>query len=251
MRQGSAMREKTARLAVAGLWATAVLIATVGVASASSGRTPILSMTPSQILATSLAAARSQKSATATEIQHEGGTKATQKADSFQQGGEQVLGSSTGAAADIRLLKGVVYLKDNAQGIKMMFGVSDAKWANKWIKVTSKSSAFAPLSSGITFPSLLSQLPPTGKLTKSKVESVGGHQVIAISGKPNQASGPVSGTEIFYVSTVAPYLPIEMTGNVTAQGHKLTLTISMSNWKRTFSIATPNSSTPINKTNLP
>lgn len=228
----------------------ALVLGAGGAALAARAPRSIEGESATRILARSLTDARQRHSVHVAEVEHAGASVLVQTDNSDERSGEQLLAFSTGAHVDIRLFPSVLYIKANAKGISLVYGKSDPKYANKWISVASSSTAYKTLAAGIDFPSLLAEMPPSGSLTKSGVETVAGHRVIAIHGKPNQVAEKVQGTETFDVSTRAPYLPPRITGRLTGNGHSATLTISFSDWGRNFTIAAPSSSIPITSTNL-
>lgn len=232
-----------------GIGVVAAATATGSVAAA----TPTASIAgepPNQILARSLAGARAEHSVHVVEVEHVGAQVLTQTDNSDERSGEQILAFSTGAHVDIRRLRTILYIKANALGIETVYGKQDATYANKWISVPSSNSAFTTLAMGIDFPSLLSEMPPTGRLSKSRVETIAGHRVIVVSGRPNQVAEKVSGTETFDVSVHAPYLPPRLTGRLTEKKHTATLTIGFGDWGHNFVVHAPATSTKISDTNL-
>ncbi|HEV3328177.1 MAG TPA: hypothetical protein VGZ33_02170 [Acidimicrobiales bacterium] len=204
----------------------------------------------SHILARSLADARQQHSVHVVEVEHAGKSVLTQTDNSNERSGEQQLVFSTGAQVDIRLFRTTLFIKANAKGIVLVYGKTDPTYSNKWISVASSNAAYKTLANGIDFTSLIAEMPPSGKLTKSRIETVAGHRVIAIHGRPNQVAQKVDGSETFDVSTSPPYLPPRITGRLSGNGHSATLTISFSDWSRNFVIATPSPSIEITSTNL-
>lgn len=228
----------------------ALLVGAGGVALAAAAPRSIDGESANHILARSMADARQQHSVHVAEVEHAGTSVLTQTDNSNERSGEQLLVFSTGAHVDIRLFPPTLYIKANAKGIRLVYGKSDPTYSNKWISIARSSSAYKTLAQGIDFPSLLAEMPPSGKLSKSKVETVARHRVIEISGKPNQVAQKVTGTETFDVQASPPYLPPRITGHLTGNGHSATLTIGFSDWGRNFVIAAPARSIKITSTNL-
>ncbi|HEV3211888.1 MAG TPA: hypothetical protein VGZ03_00690 [Acidimicrobiales bacterium] len=233
-------------------WCVVALVTSSGVAASAAGAPPrsIVAASPNRILAASMAAARGQHSVHATEVEHIGRQVVVQRDDSNERSGLQQLVLSTGATVDIRLFPTVLYLKANAKGIRLVFHVRDDKVVNRWVMVRRSNGAYKTLAAGIDFPSLLAQMPPSGRLAKSKVTVVGRHRVIAISGRPNQVAQHVDGTESFDVSTKAPFLPPRISGHLTSNRRSATLVITFSLWGRNFVIQPPHRAIPISKTSL-
>jgi hypothetical protein len=231
--------------------AVAALLCGVGdVALAATGPRSIDRDSANHILARSVTAARQQHSVHVVEVEHAGKSVLTQTDNSNERSGEQLLVFSTGGHVDIRLFRRVLYIKANAKGIQLVYGKRDPTYANKWISVRSSVSAYKTLAEGIAFPTLIAEMPPSGRLSKSRVETIARHRVIAIEGRPNQVEQKVEGTETFDVSTRPPYLPPRITGRLTGNGHSATLTIDFSDWGRNFAIVGPTPSIAITRTNL-
>jgi hypothetical protein len=202
------------------------------------------------ILARSLTSARAKQSVHAVEVEHAGGQVLTQSDNSNERSGEQLLNFSSGASVDIRLFPTTLFIKANAKGIVLVYGKRDPKYANTWVAVRSSLGAYRTLATGIAFRSLLAEMPPTGTLTKSGVETVAGHRVVAITGKPNQVAQHVGGSETFDVSVAAPYLPTRVDGRLSGNHRTALLTIRFSDWGRNFSISVPRRPLPITRTDL-
>lgn len=211
----------------------------------------IVSEPANQILARSLASARARHSVHAVEVEHTGGLVLTQADNSNERTGEQLLNLSSHASVDIRLFQRVLYIKANEKGIELVYGKHDPKYANRWVSVASSLVAYRSLATGIAFPSLLAEMPPTGALTKSTVRTVSGHRVIVITGKPNQVAQHVSGSEAFDVAVAAPHLSPRISARLVGKHRRTaTLVISFSDWGHNFRIVVPPSSIAITKTNL-
>ena len=240
-------RRSLASIAVA-LVAGAIGIA--GVAAAVPPSRSIAAASANRILARSMAAARAQHSVHAREVEHVGTELLIQWDNSNERSGEQVLSLSSGAVVDIRLFPRVLYVKANAKGIKVLYGKYDRKYANKWVSVRRAISVYRTLAEGIAFPSLLSQMPPSGPLAKSTVETIGRNRVIAISGRPNQVAQKVGGIEWFEVAAAAPHLPPRIVGHLRASHQTARIVITFSNWGHNFKIAAPSESVKITSTNL-
>ncbi len=229
---------------------TALVTGAGGAALAAAAPRSIDGESASHLLARSLGDARHQHSVHVDEVEHAGTSVLVQTDNSNERSGEQVLAFSTGAHVDIRLFPTTLYIKANAKGIELVYGKRDPAYANKWVSVPSSIAAYTTLAQGIDFRTLLAEMPPSGALRRSGVETVAGHQVIAIRGKPNQVAEKVAGTETYEVSTRPPYLPPRITGHLSGNGHSATLTISFSDWGRRFAIVTPTPSIAIASTNL-
>jgi hypothetical protein len=229
---------------------TALLCGVGGVALAASGPRSIDRESANHILSRSVIDAHQQHSVHVVEVEHASRSVLTQTDNSNERSGEQLLVFSTGGHVDIRLFRAVLYIKANAKGIVLVYGKRDPRYANVWISVPRSLAAFKTLSVGIAFPTLIAEMPPSGRLSRSKVETVARHRVIAIEGRPNQVEQKVKGTETYDVSTRPPFLPPRITGRLSGNGHVATLTIRFSDWGRDFHIVTPSPWISITRTDL-
>lgn len=247
-----AQRTIVAACALAACALAAFACGAVGADAAIAASPPrsIESETAHQILSQSLASARARHSVHAVEVEHTGALVITQADNSNERSGEQLLNLSSHASVDIRLFRSVLYIKANEKGIELVYGKRDPKYANKWVSVASSLGAYRTLASGIAFPSLLAEMPPTGALVKSTARTVAGHRVIVITGKPNQVAQQVGGSESFDVAVAAPHLPPRISARLTGKHRTATLVIAFSDWGHNFTILVPRPSISITKTNL-
>jgi len=221
------------------------------VQASSAAQAPSISkMTGSQLLTTTMAAATKAKSCTNISTSVSDGHTFVLRSNSGPISGEQFL-SYQSAKSDVREVGGDVYFNENSAGLKLQFDVKNPKLANKWIEVTSSNVNFANFEEGILISSVLTEIPPSGSLSTTKVEVIHGEKVIGITGKPNETLGVSTGTETLYVSTTAPFLPVELTVSGTSQGVADKFVVTLTNWGKSFHILKPANPLPISKTNLP
>jgi hypothetical protein len=151
----------------------------------------------------------------------------------------------------VLLIKGLLYVNESAPLIALQFDKAGPKWANKWISIPTGNKAFVPFSSGLLFSSMISQVRPAGTLHESKVGTLNGVKVIAISGSANAELGLTKSVETLFVAASAPYLPVELLAGGRSQGVPTSLTVNFSHWGHHFSYSAPRGVTPISLTNLP
>ncbi len=235
------------------------VIATVALASLMSGevanaaspsRADFTSMSPAQMVTLSLADAL--KSGSCTDV-----TQGTAVGYTFG----STTNSSNSAAlqlthfnkstGQILLIGDRLYVKESAALISLQFGKAAPQWANKWLSIPRGNSAYVSLSSGVLFSAMMSQVRPSGTLHKSKLGTLDGVAVIAIAGSANANLGLAKGVETLFVSTTAPYLPVELLAGGRSQGVPTSLTVTFSHWGRRVSYNAPTHVTPISATNLP
>jgi hypothetical protein len=155
------------------------------------------------------------------------------------------------STGQVLLIKGHLYVNESAPLIALQFDKSDPKWANKWISIPPGNSAYVPFSAGLLFSSMMSQVRPTGTLHESKIGTLNGVKVIAVSGSANAELGLTKGVETLFVSASAPYLPVELLAGGRSQGVPTSLTVTFSHWGHLFSYSAPRGVTPISSTDLP
>jgi hypothetical protein len=244
------MRSHLAKI-IAGLGVTSSCIACSLQAGASSNRSekPIATDSGVQILAVALRNAQREGSCTSFTSSVIAGQSYGDLTNSGPKKGEQFI-SYGDASTDIRLLKGIVYVKANDGGIVAQFGVSDPKLANKWIKVTSSSSHYSVFSDAIAFASMLKKVPPIGTLKVTPQSKIGKRAVVGVTGEPNSELGFSTGVETLYVSTSFPYVPVELTVSGVSMAHASDFRMTFSNWGSQIEVVEPATSTPISDTKL-
>jgi len=234
------------------LVATASLMLCLGPVTSASAASPAAFSTESgrQIMSTAMSAARTLAScttSTATKISGQGYSKITNSAMTT---GQQTL--VIGAAwTVVRLIGGVVYIKENSTAMEEQFGISDPKAVNRWISIPRSNSYFANFNTYILLPSMLSEVTPGGTLKTTKTTTVNHQLVVGVTGSPNIHLGLASGTETVYVALAAPHVPVEMVASDVVQGQRQTFVITFTNWGKDFHITKPSPSVPISSTNLP
>ncbi len=240
------------RIATA-LAATSLIVSGLVVEASSAGAAakPFTSLTPTQMLQTSLANARKVRSGTASVTASTTKFKNTQVLSVVAGGGEQRFHQGPVALA-IRVIGSTCYVSSNAAGLELMFGVANSNAADKWVAIPSSNAAFVDVVVGISFSDLLAAMTPLGKLTASKPMKLGGQTVIGITGVVNPKAQLTSGKETVYLSTKAPYLPVKevATGSEASSGGNGTVTYLVSKWGATKVPAVPTPVTQINATDL-
>jgi len=155
------------------------------------------------------------------------------------------------ATGEALLLKGVAYIKLSATVINLEFAKPFPQYANKWISLTSARKEYASITTGLLFSSMLTQVRPAGNLTRSKVVTLNGVKVVAITGTANAALGLSAGKQTLFVRATAPYLPVAIDAAGRSQGVPTNLTVTFSNWGKKFSYAVPSPVVAISSTTLP
>jgi hypothetical protein len=236
------------------LTAVAVLsvLGLVPALSSASGATPttLTGLSARQIMSTAIKASIGQGSATTVVTTSVLGIKVKEVTISGPRSGS---GSEVinGHKGEIIYLNGVVYAKFDAFLVNFNYGVKDSAVANKWISITKGHKFYSNLSSGIAFPSVLQEMQPIGTLSASAPQIINGVSAIGVTGNPNPLSGTTSGSETLYVSTAAPFLPVEVTIKAVESGITVVLTVIPKNWGVPVTVTAPKDFTSISKTKLP
>ena len=219
-------------------------------ASALSVPTSITNLSASQIATLSLASAKAKGTCTNVSSGAAVGFSFGSTTNSGATQAEQLLrfNKSTGEAL---LIKGVAYVKLSATVLNLEFGKPFPQYANKWIALTAASKDYSAITTGLLFSSMITQVRPGGTLTKSKVVTLNGVKVIAIAGTSNTELGLSAGKQTMFVAAAAPYLPVALDAAGRSQGVPTNLTVTFSNWGKSFSYAVPTHVVPISSTTLP
>jgi hypothetical protein len=205
-------------------------------------------MSAQQILATTLRAASAQTTAASVVSTTVLGITIKGVTESGPSSGDVFL-TINGHRGEIVYAAGVVYARFDPAIVDFEFHSTVTSVANKWISVTKTSRFYSGLAEGVTLPSVLLELTPAGTLSATPT-TLNGKSVIALVGKDNATLGAPGGTQTLYVSTTAPFLPVEGKVHATTSGITLDLLIQMKNWGVTFDVAAPKDFTSITKTPL-
>lgn len=209
---------------------------------------PLSTLNAPQILATSLKAATSQKSATSIVNTSIFGITAQVSTQSGLSSGISRV-TVNGHSGEIIDSRGVIYANLDAAIVNFEFHSSAPAVANKWIAVSPRSRYFSNLSLGLTLPSILRELTPTGPLTKS-MTVLNGRSVMSLTGRDNAAVGLPGGTQTLYVSTSAPFLPVGGHVHAATSGITFDLKIQLKDWGRPLRVNVPKTFTSIAATAL-
>jgi hypothetical protein len=145
-------------------------------------------------------------------------------------GGGTVITGLGGTGTNLLVSAQMGYLKGDATFLGQNLQVprdEATKYAGRWIAVPSYSSDYAGLASWLTVSSLLPGLEPTAPLRFTKPTTINGKNVVGVSGNfPTISPAGWVGTQVFYVSTAPPYLPIAITQDGIISAPALSLALS-------------------------
>jgi hypothetical protein len=232
-----------AALGGAGILA-AVLVFAVGSSGATNG---LAGRSATQVLAVTMAAATRQGSVHLAESDQPtgGGTY-----DVGSNRGMQTIDEGNEGKATLLVLPGIAYLKGDATFLESQVGLSVSEasaYAERWISFVPNDNSYdyQQLVAGDTLSSALSESTPSGRLTLKSERIIDGQSVVGLSGGLGSlgVSG-AKGSEVLYVSTVSPYLPVEFVVSGTYAGHSGTSVVTFSDWGEPISVIAPSGATP-------
>ena len=222
----------------------AVLVFTLG---SSSGANAFAGKSGSQVLAVTMAAAKRQGSVHLAESDKPTGSGTY---DVGSNSGRQTIADGSEGNATLLVLPGIAYLNGDAAFLENEVGLSVSNaslYAERWISFVPSDTSYdyQQLVSGDTLSSALSESTPSGRLTLTSERTVDGQRVVGVSGGLGPLSeGGAKGSEVLYVSTVAPYLPVELVVSATYEGNSGSSTLTFSDWDEPISVAAPSDVTP-------
>ena len=151
-----------------------------------------------------------------------------------------------GAHAEVIIVHKVAYIKGDSKAVINYFQLTKtdpAKYANKWLSITSSSSGYANVSQSVTLKSDFDTWKIPGKLTEGKATTVDGKSVIPIKGKVTLSASSPSVSVTLYVSASGKTLPVEIVLTSTSE----TEVVQWSKWGSPVSLSAPSKSTPVAK----
>jgi len=245
-RPGPSFRSNFMRLLA--VTALAVVAATSAACSSStSSASPFAGKTPRQVLAMAVNTALAKKSVHVAGDDNAPWGIVHWVSDAGTPQGKQIVAGSFTCTALVMSAQ-VAYLRGDATclEVNLQFPRHEAtKYAGRWIAVPSSSSEYASLVSGETDSSFMTGVIPWAPLRFTKPTTIGGKSVIGISGGLGPNAGAV-GTNVLYVSTAAPYLPVAFVVHGTdSNGKPLTSSGHMSNYGESVVVTEPAHSIPI------
>jgi hypothetical protein len=239
------------RLLLAGLGViAAVVILAVGlVVVLGESHGGLSGKTAKQVLAVTVAAAEAQGSVHLATTNTSGppgsGTYDVNRSD-----GRQTVTNGAQGNADFLAVPGHAYVKGDATFLQNGLGApaSDASlYAGKWISFTPSDPGYQQIAAADTLASAIGESTPTGALTLLPTRTVDGQTVEGVSGGlPHDISqGGAKGSQVLYVSTTAPYLPVEVVTSGSLDGHSGTTVVTFSRWGESVYVAAPIGAIPI------
>jgi len=228
------------------------MMGSVGLASGISGASsanPFSGKTPAQVLAMSRVAALAEGSVHVVENNTFDGMPGHVVTSAGTTQGRQVLtGPYTGNATILLASARVLYVRGNVTflGGYRMTQEEATKYADKWIAIPSSSPYFAGTASFLTVSSVMTGVTPSAPLGFTKPKTFAGKRVVGISGGPGPytPSGSI-GTQVLYISTAKPYLPVALVAHITLSAGALSFTDTFSRYGARVAVKAPANSIPI------
>lgn len=204
--------------------------------------------TPNQVLATTVAAATAKGSVHLATTNSNGATGGGTYDIRASEGRQTVYDGGQGSA-DLLVLPGSAYVKGDEPFLENSFGLSASsasQYAGKWISFAPSDPGYQQIVAGDTLASALTESTPTGSLTLTPTRTIDAQSVVGLSGglPRDDLQGGAKGSQVLYVSTAAPYLPVEVVTKGSLDGQSGTTTVTFSRWGETISIAAPAGATP-------
>jgi hypothetical protein len=196
-----------------------------------------------------MAAATAQGSVHLVSTDTGSGGPASSTYDINRDDGKQTVSGAASGTATFVVISGVAYVNGSATFLQNSFGFpanAAATYAGKWISFQSTDAGYQEVVDGDTLASALTDSTPSGALTLKGTSKLDGKNVLGVSGGlPSNLSGQgATGSLVLYVSTTAPFLPVELVEAGTADGHSGTTTVVFSNWGEDVLALAPTNVTP-------
>jgi hypothetical protein len=202
---------------------------------------------PSQLLSSMLAAARTHSSVHYVTAASFAGVRVSQVGAAGAGRGSQRItyrnGVSVGhvtvlVAANTAYMRGDEFALVDYMGLK---AASAARYAGRWILIPHADKAYATIAAGVTFSSVIAELTLAAPLTRAPDTTIGGLRVVGVKGSsPNAAPGT---TTTLYARAAGRPLPVR---EVAVQG-KTRGTVTLSGWDGPVHVTAPADPVPISR----
>jgi hypothetical protein len=204
------------------------------------------SSSPSKVLASILAAARTQASVHYTSTTNFGTEQVSFVGDAGLQSGSQTITyTKAGKTGHVTVIvsDNTAYIRGDAFALENYVGfkATPAKdYAGRWVQFPHTDKGYATLAAGVTLPSVVGELAVAGQLSSVPTTQMNAQQVFGVRGTSSPTSGGTTVNTV-YARSAGSSLPVEEV----ATHDKISLTMIFSNWNETIAVAAPNASVPI------
>jgi hypothetical protein len=225
------------------VWSAVLAVSLILAFSGTSSAGGLSGKSPSHVLDAALGSARAQESV------HVAATGPTETYDINLNEGMQTISGGDQGNATLLVVPGSAYLKGDPAFLENDLGLSASvasAYSGKWISFESSDADYGAVIAGDTLGSALSDATPQGRLTLTPVRKVDGYSVLGVVGGIGAAltKQGATGSEVLYVSTSSPYLPVEFVQSETYEGHSDTVALKFSNWGEKVSVQAPDGAIP-------
>jgi hypothetical protein len=217
------------------------------VAAAPSATTPA-ALSASDLLSAAQAAVRSSGSVHTDVTYTSNGTALHYSDDATPTEGRQVVTDGNGGQETVLLVNGIGYVQGNAEALEVLSGLSAqqaGQFAGQWIEVRPGQklgpAAFSDVISGLSLPSVASELTLSGAPSLVKPITIGGQPANGLQGTTSAADGfPIPATSVLYVADNAQRLPVQLS----VQGNGYTYQMTFSQWGEAVHLTAPTQTIP-------
>jgi hypothetical protein len=204
----------------------------------------------SQVVSISMAAATAKGSVHLVSTDTGAGGPGESTYDIGRNEGKQTVSGAATGTSSLVLVSGVAYVQGDATFLENAFGFpasAAATYAGTWISFQSTDTGYEQIVDGDTLVSALADSTPNGALALKGTSVIDHKTVLAVSGglPPDVSGTGVTGSVVLYVSTTAPFLPVELVEQATLSGKSGTTTVLFSNWGEDVLALAPTNATPI------
>jgi hypothetical protein len=132
---------------------------------------------------------------------------------------ETIQVAGAGHATEL-IIAGVAYVRGSSAAVLKGFlqlPAADSRLAHKWIVFRPGDPGYQQVVSGMTLGSFLTEIMPTGSLTKTGRTTMDGQAVIGVRGKaPASDEAPAGATDTVYIAATGKPLPVACVERVSA-----------------------------------
>jgi hypothetical protein len=146
--------------------------------------------------------------------------------------------------ASIVLVDGTVYFSGNNSGLVDYFGLTQAlasTLSNRWISASPTDTVYASLTAGLTLPSALKEVTPTGQVTKGRSRTIDGRSTASVSGAGPSGIAQVS----LFIAKQGRPLPVEAVGSDRTKSRTSGEIVDFSRWGEALHVPLPTNAIPI------
>jgi hypothetical protein len=157
--------------------------------------------------------------------------------------GQEVVSVNGAGQATLTVIAGVGYVRGSAAVLRNFLNLpaADSRLAHKWIVFRPGAPGYQQVVPGVTLDSFLTELMPTGPLTKTGRITMDGQPVIGVRGKaPASAEMPAGATDTLYVAATGRPLPVACVEAVSTGQ----VSVVFSEWGQAVTLTKPRHTVP-------